>query len=119
MTSLHSSFMQINSNFFFSNMPHYNLLVQNTLTGKALPAGKAILKKLAQLSNSLKSVLPVDERGSLLDIVCESDFGIFNVEVQVLPQDCWDMRILHHVCGLFHKQFKIGMGKARRGSKYW
>eukprot|EP00961_Rhodomonas_salina_P302195 3940747-Rhodomonas_salina.1 len=94
---------------FFKNMPDYDIEVRNRTTNRPLPAGKEILHKLGDLKEDLQTMLPTDERGSVMDIVCTSDLGIYNVEVQVVPQDCWDIRILHHVCGLFHKQFRVGM----------
>jgi len=82
---------------------------KNLTTNRTLPAGRTILKRLGELSGKLEAMLPTNERGSVMDVVCTSDLGIYNVEVQVVPQDCWDIRILHHVCGLFHNQFRVGM----------
>mmetsp|Transcript_33131 Transcript_33131/g.67305 ORF Transcript_33131/g.67305 Transcript_33131/m.67305 type:complete len:220 (+) Transcript_33131:203-862(+) len=81
---------------------------KNLTTNRTLPAGRTILKRLGELSGKLEAMLPTNERGSVMDVVCTSDLGIYNVEVQVVPQDCWDIRILHHVCCLFHK-FRVGM----------
>ena len=74
------------------------------LVNKAL----AFMHELAPLYTELSSALPSAERQTQLDIVCETSYGLVTVEMQVSPQNYWDVRILDHVCGLFHRQFSRG-----------
>jgi hypothetical protein len=56
----------------------------------------------------LIQAIPSPERSTQMDIVCETADGFINIEVQNQPQNYWDLRILDHVCGLFHRQFDKG-----------
>ena len=76
----------------------------NPLVNKAL----VFMRELAPLYAELSSALPSAERQTQLDIVCETSYGLVTVEMQVSPQNYWDVRILDHVCGLFHRQFARG-----------
>jgi hypothetical protein len=66
------------------------------------------LTKLVPLYTDLVDAFPEAERSTPLDIVCKTRHGLINLEVQVQSQNYWDIRILHHVCGLFHRQFVKG-----------
>ena len=55
-------------------------------------------------------VIPGTERNTQIDVVCETKDGLVNIEVQVEPQNFWDIRILSHVCGLFQRQFPRSFG---------
>ena len=66
------------------------------------------IKELSAQYFELLHAFPKLERNTQLDLVCQTDTGIINVEVQVDPQDFWDIRILSHVCGLFNRQFPKG-----------
>lgn len=66
------------------------------------------IKDLSAQYFELLHAFPSLERNTQLDLVCQTDTGIINVEVQVDPQDFWDIRILSHVCGLFNRQFPKG-----------
>ena len=61
--------------------------------------------ELARHYDQLLLAFPDPERNTQLDLVCKTEDGLINVEVQVEPQDFWDIRILAHVCGLFERQF--------------
>ncbi len=56
----------------------------------------------------LSAALPDAERQTQLDMVCKTDYGWVEIEMQIAPQNFWDLRILDHVCGLFHRQFGRG-----------
>jgi hypothetical protein len=66
------------------------------------------LTSLANHFELLQSIIPEQSRNTQLDLICELDHELINVEVQVVPQDFWDIRILSHVCGLFSRQFVKG-----------
>ena len=66
------------------------------------------MQDLAPLHAQLSAMIPSPERQTSLDIVCRSSYGLINVEMQVEPQNYYDLRILDHVCGLFHRQFGRG-----------
>jgi hypothetical protein len=72
------------------------------------PKLQQFIKDLSSQYFELLHAFPSLERNTQLDIVCRTDTGIINVEVQVDPQDFWDIRILSHVCGLFNRQFPKG-----------
>ena len=75
-----------------------------SLVNKAL----GFMHELAPLYGQLSAALPSAERQTQLDIVCETSYGLVTVEMQIAPQNYWDVRILDHVCGLFHRQFARG-----------
>ncbi len=66
--------------------------------------------ELALHYHHLLYVIPGSERNTQLDVVCETKDGLVNIEVQVEPQNFWDIRILSHVCGLFQRQFPRSSG---------
>lgn len=72
------------------------------------PKLQQFIKELSSQYFELLHAFPSLERNTQLDLVCQTDTGIINVEVQVDPQDFWDIRILSHVCGLFNRQFPKG-----------
>lgn len=47
-------------------------------------------------------------RGTVLDLICETEKEKINVEIQVRPQAYWDIRFLSHICGLYYLQFQRG-----------
>ncbi len=61
--------------------------------------------QLARHYDQLLLAFPDPERNTQLNLICETEDGLVNVELQVEPQDFWDIRILAHVCGLFERQF--------------
>eukprot|EP00961_Rhodomonas_salina_P281773 3807634-Rhodomonas_salina.1 len=87
----------------------HKVVVQNSKANSTSEAYSLIFKQLADLKDDLDELLPMDERGSVLDLVCDTEHGIIHAEVQVQPQNSWDLRIMHYACGLFHRQFKRGM----------
>jgi hypothetical protein len=66
------------------------------------------VKSLAPKYYQLTQAVPDAERNTQLDIVCKTDNELINIDIQLMPQNYWDLRILDHVCGLFHKQFGRG-----------
>lgn len=82
--------------------------VRNTQTKYPLKRLTRFLQELSPLYHELLQAIPDVERNTQLDLVCETDTGLVNVEIQVEPQDFWDIRILDHACGLFHRQFPRG-----------
>jgi predicted transposase/invertase (TIGR01784 family) len=74
------------------------------------------MQELTPKYYDLINALPSLERNTQLDVVCETATGFVNIEMQVLPQDYWDLRILHHVCGLFNRQFSRGFRWTDLGS---
>ncbi len=82
--------------------------VRNKKTNYPLKQYARFLNELSPLYHELVQAIPDRERNTQLDLVCETDTGLINVEVQVEPQDFWDIRILDHACGLFHRQFAKG-----------
>lgn len=72
------------------------------------PKLQQFIKELSSQFSELLYAFPNLERNTQLDLVCQTDTGIINVEVQVDPQDFWDIRILSHVCGLSNRQFPRG-----------
>ncbi|WP_085783728.1 Rpn family recombination-promoting nuclease/putative transposase [Candidatus Nucleicultrix amoebiphila] len=83
-------------------------LVINARTNRSMGKMREFLKQLAPIYYHLVASLPAEERNTQLDLICKTRFGLINVEVQVEPQNFWDIRILDHVCGLFHRQFPKG-----------
>ena len=79
--------------------------VTNIQTNKPLPSLEKFLGELALRYQQLLHAVPLSERNTELDIVCKTKDGLVNIEVQVEPQDFWDIRILSHVCRLFQRQF--------------
>ena len=79
--------------------------VTNKTTKRPLPRLETFLVDLAHHYNQLSHAIPSAERNTQLDIYCETKDGLVNIEVQVEPQNYWDIRILSHVCGIFQKQF--------------
>jgi hypothetical protein len=82
--------------------------VHNVRTQRPVKRLADFLTRLAPLYHELVQAIPAGERNTQLDLVCQTATGIVNVEVQVDPQDFWDIRILDHACGLFHRQFSKG-----------
>lgn len=82
--------------------------VRDETTNVQLHQAKNFLVQLAPLYYELVQALPDADRNTQLDLVCDTPNGIINVEMQVDPQNFWDIRILSHVCGLFHRQFPKG-----------
>lgn len=66
------------------------------------------IHELAPRYYELVNVIPRAERNTQLDVLCETETGYVDIEVQITPQDYWDIRILDHACGLFHRQFGRG-----------
>lgn len=79
--------------------------VINVQTKKRWPTLERFWVELARHYDQLLLSFPTPERNTQLDLVCETDDGVVNVELQVEAQDFWDIRILAHVCGLFQRQF--------------
>lgn len=82
--------------------------VRHETTNIQLHQAKDFLVRLAPLYYELVQALPDADRNTQLDLICDTPSGIINVEMQVDPQNFWDIRILAHVCGLFHRQFPKG-----------
>lgn len=82
--------------------------VRNKKTNYPLKRYANFLNELSPLYHELVQAIPDRERNTQLDLVCETDTGLINVELQVEPQDFWDIRILDHACGLFNRQFAKG-----------
>jgi predicted transposase/invertase (TIGR01784 family) len=79
--------------------------VRNTKTKHNWSSLQKFLIEIATHYHQLIQALPSSERNTQLDLLCRTDDGLINVEIQVEPQDFWDIRILSHVCGLFQRQF--------------
>ena len=79
--------------------------ITNNITKRSLPRLQAFVGDLALHYHQLLNAIPGAERNTQLDIVCETKDELVNIEVQVEPQNFWDIRILSHVCGLFQRQF--------------
>ena len=79
--------------------------VINKATNRPLHSLEVFLRDLSLGYQQLLRAIPSAERNTQLDIICQTEDGLINIEVQVEPQNFWDIRILSHVCGLFHKQF--------------
>ena len=79
--------------------------ITNNITKRSLPRLEAFVGDLALHYHQLLNAIPGAERNTQLDIVCETKDELVNIEVQVEPQNFWDIRILSHVCGLFQRQF--------------
>lgn len=76
---------------------------------RSLLAGAVdFVKALAPKYYQLTRAVPCAERETKMDIVCKTETEFINVDVQLQPQNYWDVRILDHICGLFHRQFKRG-----------
>ncbi|RZI45230.1 hypothetical protein [Candidatus Finniella inopinata] len=84
--------------------------IKNLKTNRSLPSLEKFLGELALHYRQLLHAIPQAERNTQLDLVCETQDGLVNIEVQVEPQNFWDIRILSHVCGLFQKQFPRSFG---------
>ena len=84
--------------------------ITNVKTKRPLPGLEAFVGDLALHYHQLLYAIPGAERNTQLDVVCETKDGIVNIEVQVEPQNFWDIRILSHVCGLFQRQFPRSFG---------
>eukprot|EP00961_Rhodomonas_salina_P215495 2910891-Rhodomonas_salina.1 len=83
-------------------------LVQNWDSTRSDEATE-VLHCLSLLSKDLIDLLPMNECSSVLDVICETQNSVINVEVQIEQQNTWDLRIQHHAYCLFHRQFKQGM----------
>eukprot|EP00961_Rhodomonas_salina_P212670 2872535-Rhodomonas_salina.1 len=70
-------------------------LVQN---GDSIRSDEAteVLRGLISLREDLNDLLPMNERGSVLDLICETQNSVINVLVQIEPMNAWDFRIQHH-----------------------
>jgi len=79
--------------------------ITNNITKRSLPRLQAFVGDLALHYHQLLNAIPGAERNTQLDVVCETKDELVNIEVQVEPQNFWDIRILSHVCGLFQRQF--------------
>ena len=79
--------------------------VTNSKTKRPLRSLDKFLRQLSLHYQHLLHALPLPERNTELDICCKTKDGLVNIEVQVEPQNFWDIRILSHVCGLFQGQF--------------
>jgi predicted transposase/invertase (TIGR01784 family) len=79
--------------------------ITNNITKRSLPRLEAFVGDLALHYHQLLNAIPGAERNTQLDVVCETKDELVNIEVQVEPQNFWDIRILSHVCGLFQRQF--------------
>ena len=79
--------------------------ITNIITQRSLPVLEAFVGEIALHYHQLLNAIPRAERNTQLDVVCETKDGLVNIEVQVEPQNFWDIRILSHVCGLFQRQF--------------
>ena len=66
------------------------------------------VKSLAPKYYQLTQAVPDAERNTQLDIVCKTNNELINIDIQLQPQNYWDIRILDHICGLFHRQFGRG-----------
>ena len=86
------------------------LKVTNIKTNRPLQSLESFLGELALHYHQLLHAIPRAERNTQLDLVCETKDGLVNIEVQVEPQNFWDIRILSHVCGLFQRQFPRSFG---------
>ena len=84
--------------------------ITNITTKRPLHGLEAFVGELALHYHQLLHAIPGAERNTQLDVVCETKDGLFNIEVQVEPQNFWDIRILSHVCGLFQRQFPRSFG---------
>ena len=84
--------------------------ITNAISNRRLPALEAFVGELALHYHQLLHALPGAERNTQLDVACETKDEVVNFEVQVEPQNFWDIRILSHVCGLFHRQFPRSFG---------
>ena len=82
----------------------------NFASKRRLPALEAFVGELALHYHQLLHAIPAAERNTQLDVVCETKDELINIEVQVEPQNFWDIRILSHVCGLFQRQFPRSFG---------
>jgi len=67
-----------------------------------------LIKAVSIDLKELKEFFPDEVRATQLDILCETDSEFINVEVQVKPQNFWDIRIFAHASGLFSRQFSRG-----------
>jgi hypothetical protein len=79
--------------------------VVNVGTKRRWPTLERFWVQLARHYDQLLLAFPDPERNTQLDLICETEDGLVNVELQVEAQDFWDIRILAHVCGLFERQF--------------
>ena len=84
--------------------------ITNIKTKRSLPTLETFLGELALHYHQLLHAIPGAERNTQLDLVCETKDGLVNIEIQVEPQNFWDIRILAHVCGLFQRQFPRSFG---------
>ena len=69
----------------------------------------AFTQKLAPIFYQLQLSLPKTEKNARIDVFCETEHSIIDIEVQIIPQDFWDMRILYHICNMFARQFSKGL----------
>ncbi len=84
--------------------------IVNIMSNRRLPALENFVGELALHYHQLLHALPAAERNTQLDVACETNDEVVNFEIQVEPQNYWDIRILSHVCGLFHRQFPRSFG---------
>jgi hypothetical protein len=75
----------------------------NIVSDRCLPALVTFVGDLALHYHQLLHPIPAAERNTHLDVVCETKDEVIDIEVQVEPQNFWDIRILSHVCGLFQR----------------
>lgn len=80
----------------------------NGRTNRSTDKMNEFLKNYVPLHSQLMALIPTEERNTQLDLICKTRYGLINVEMQVDPQNFWDIRILDHGCGLFHRQFPKG-----------
>jgi hypothetical protein len=73
--------------------------ITNSKSKMRLTTLETFVGELALHYHQLLHALPGAERNTQLDVVCETKDEVVNFEVQVEPQNLWDIRILAHVCG--------------------
>uniref|UniRef100_A0A7S3M3C7 Response regulatory domain-containing protein n=1 Tax=Spumella elongata TaxID=89044 RepID=A0A7S3M3C7_9STRA len=80
----------------------YTLTVRNQ---KECPAVRQSVLDLLRSAPQIQDMVPSPLRNTTLDLICVAKDEIVNVEIQVVQQNYWDLRVLDHACGLYHSQF--------------
>jgi len=85
-----------------------NIKIYDTQKKSQLVELHKLIIALSDRFDELADAIPQKERNTQLDILCQTKNDLVNVEVQVVPQNFWDIRIMAHACGLFYRQFPKG-----------
>ena len=91
--------------------PHLHVDLLESRSSSSPPNMKALnfLKALAGHFGDLRKAFPAASYSGTMDFSCQLDDGNFAlVEMQIIPQDCWDQRALVYLANFYGSQLRKG-----------